>query len=108
MRPTPSCGSRPSGPGSHAWNWDGLPYIVKLNFMYLTEVCKEPAERAAIVSRCAGSGITSSAPASRSRRSGGRFNLIDAEFASRNHDVDGFLPLVSPRLNSYLEERLPC
>ena len=31
-----------------AWNWDGLPYIAKLNFMYLTEVCKEPEEKAAI------------------------------------------------------------
>jgi hypothetical protein len=36
-------------------------------------------------------------------------NFIDAEFARRNHDVDGFLPLVSPMfMKKYLEERLPC
>ena len=41
-------------------------------FMYLTEVCKEPEEKAAIFSHLRGSGSTSSASASRSRRIGGR------------------------------------
>ena len=39
----------------------------------------------------------------------GKINFVDAEFARRNHDVDRFLPLVSPMfMNRYLEERLPC
>src|SRR3712207_7220784 len=32
-----------------AWNWPGLEYVVKVNFMYLTEVCRSPGEKAQIV-----------------------------------------------------------
>ena len=36
------------------WNWEGVPYIVKFNFMYLTEVCTEPGEKQAIYTHLRG------------------------------------------------------
>ena len=92
-----------------AWNWDGLPYIAKLNFMYLTEVCREPEEKAAIFSHLRGLWQHLERVGIPFKAHWGKINFIDAEFARRNHDVERFLPLVSPMfLNRYLEERLPC
>jgi hypothetical protein len=93
-----------------AWNWDGLPYIAKLNFMYLTDVCKEPEEKAAIFTHLRGLWQHLQRVGIPFKAHWGKINFIDAEFARRNHDVDRFLPLVSPMfLNRYLEERLvPC
>ena len=36
------------------WNWPGLDYVVKVNFMYLTEVCTEPGEKEAIYAHLRG------------------------------------------------------
>lgn len=91
------------------WNWDGLAYIAKLNFMYLTEVCKQPEEKAAIFSHLRGLWQHLERIGIPFKAHWGKINFIDAEFARRNHDVERFLPLVSPMfLNRYLEERLPC
>ena len=46
--------TRVDGSLMSAWNWDGLPYIVKFNFMYLTEVCTEPGEKEAIYAHLRG------------------------------------------------------
>jgi FAD/FMN-containing dehydrogenase len=92
-----------------AWNWDGLPYIAKLNFMYLTEVCTKPEEKAAIYSHLRGLWQHLERVGIPFKAHWGKINFIDAEFVRRNHDVDRFLPLVSPLfMNRYLEDRLPC
>ncbi|HET9899915.1 MAG TPA: FAD-binding oxidoreductase [Actinomycetes bacterium] len=92
-----------------AWNWSGLRYIAKLNFMYLTEVCTKPEEKAEIYSHLRGLWRHLEQVGIPFKAHWGKINFIDHEFARRNHDVDHFLPLVSPMfMNRYLEERLPC
>jgi FAD/FMN-containing dehydrogenase len=92
-----------------AWNWPGLRYIVKFNWMYLTEVCTEPEEKAEIYSHLRGLWEHLERVGIPFKAHWGKINFIDHEFARRNHDVDRFLPLVSPLfMNRYLEERLPC
>ena len=89
------------------WNWEGLPYIVKFNFMYLTEVCTEPGEKEAIYTHLHGlwqhlldAGIAFKAH-------WGKINFIDPGFVHQNHQIDTFPPLVSPAfVNDYLAERL--
>ena len=101
--------SRVDGALMSAWNWPGLAYIVKFNFMYLTEVCKEPGEKAAISTHLRGLWRHLERAGVPFKAHWGKLNFIDAEFARRNHDVDRFLPLVSPLfMNPYLAERLPC
>lgn len=92
-----------------AWNWSGLRYIAKVNFMYLTEVCTKPEEKAEIYSHLRGLWQHLEQVGIPFKAHWGKINFIDHEFARRNHDVDRFLPLVSPMfMNRYLEERLPC
>lgn len=101
--------TRVDGALMSAWNWPGLAYIVKFNFMYLTEVCKEPGEKAAISTHLRGLWQHLERAGVPFKAHWGKLNFIDAEFARRNHDVDRFLPLVSPLfMNPYLAERLPC
>ena len=101
--------TRVDGSFMSPWNWDGLPYIAKVNFMYLTDVCKEPGEKAAILAHLRGLGRHLQRVGIPFKAHWGKINFVDAEFARRNHDVDRFLPLVSPMfMNRYLEERLPC
>lgn len=92
-----------------AWNWDGLAYIAKVNFMYLTEVCTKPEEKSDIYNHLRGLWEHLERVGIPFKAHWGKLNFIDAEFSRRNHDVDRFLPLVSPMfMNRYLEERLPC
>lgn len=99
--------SRADGSLMSAWNWDGLDYVVKLSFMYLTEVCTEPGEKEQIYAHLHGlrehlerARIPFKAP-------WGKINFIDPEFVARNHDLDAFRPLVQPTFaNAYLTERI--
>ena len=101
--------TRVDGSLMSAWNWDGLDYIAKLNFMYLTEVCKEPEEKEAIYTHLRGLWEHLERAGVPFKAHWGKINFIDPEFARRNHDVDRFMPLVSPMfMNDYLAERLPC
>ena len=101
--------TRVDGSLMSAWNWDGLAYIAKLNFMYLTEVCKEPEEKEAIYTHLRGLWEHLERAGVPFKAHWGKINFIDPEFARRNHDVDRFMPLVSPMfMNDYLAERLPC
>jgi FAD/FMN-containing dehydrogenase len=99
--------TRVDGSLMSAWNWDGLPYIVKFNFMYLTEVCTKPGEKDAIYTHLRGLWDDLEAAEVPFKAHWGKINFIDPAFVARNHDFDAFRPLVSTMfMNDYLAERL--
>lgn len=99
--------TRVDGALMSGWNWQGLPYIVKFNFMYLTEVCTEPDEKEEIYAHLRGLWQHLEAAGVPFKAHWGKINFIDPAFVQRNHDFDAFRPLVSPIfMNQYLEERL--
>jgi FAD/FMN-containing dehydrogenase len=99
--------SRVDGSLMSAWNWEGLAYIVKFNFMYLTEVCTKPGEKEAIYAHLRGLWEHFEAARVPFKAHWGKINFIDPEFARRNHALDAFRPLISPMfMNDYLAERL--
>lgn len=90
-----------------AWNWDGLDYIVKLNFMYLTEVCRSPGEKEEIYAHLRGLWEHLQREGIPFKAHWGKVNFIDPEFVRRNHGFEEFRPLISPIfVNHYLAERL--
>ena len=99
--------SRVDGSLMSAWNWEGLPYIAKFNFMYLTEVCTESGEKEAIYAHLRGLWEHLEAADIPFKAHWGKINFIDPEFVRRNHGLDGFRPLISPMfMNEYLTERI--
>jgi hypothetical protein len=99
--------TRVDGNWMSPWNWEGLAYIVKFNFMYLTEVCTEPGEKEAIYAHLRGLWRHLEAAKLPFKAHWGKINFIDPEFVSRNHDFDAFAPLTSPLfMNKYLRERI--
>jgi hypothetical protein len=89
------------------WNWDGLAYIVKFNFMYLTEVCTEPGEKEEIYAHLRGLWEHLEAAGVPFKAHWGKVNFIDPEFVRRNHHFDAFKPLIAPIfVNDYLTERI--
>jgi FAD/FMN-containing dehydrogenase len=90
-----------------AWNWDDVAYVVKLNFMHLTEVCRSPGEKEQIYSHLRGLWEHLRREGIEFKAHWGKINFIDPEFVRRNHDFARFEPLISPIfLNDYLTERL--
>ena len=90
-----------------AWNWEGLPYVIKFNFMYLTDVCTEPGEKEAIYTHLHGLWEHLEAAGVPFKAHWGKINFIDPEFVRRNHEFDAFRPLISPIfLNEHLASRL--
>jgi hypothetical protein len=89
------------------WNWPGLDYIVKFNFMYLTDVIGSDEERARMMTHLKGlwdffvqSGIPLKAH-------WGKINFLDPAFVRANFDFARFEPYIRPLfLNPYLAERL--
>lgn len=99
--------SRVDGSHMSAWNWDGLPYIVKFNFMYLTEVCTESGEKEAIYAHLRGLWEHLVAADIPFKAHWGKINFIDPAFVRRNHDLAAFRPLISPMfMNEHLAERI--
>jgi FAD/FMN-containing dehydrogenase len=89
------------------WSWDDLPYIVKFNFMYLTEVCTKPGEKEAIYTHLKGLWERLETEKVPFKAHWGKINFIDPAYVQRNHQFDAFKPLVSPIfMNEYLKERL--
>jgi hypothetical protein len=89
------------------WNWEGLPYIVKFNFMYLTEVCTQPGEKAAISTHLRGLWDHLHAAGIPFKAHWGKLNFIDPEFVRTHHDLATFRPLIAPMfMNDYLAQRL--
>jgi FAD/FMN-containing dehydrogenase len=90
-----------------AWNWDDVPYVVKFNWMYLTEVCRSPGEKEEIHAHLRGLWEHLRREGIPFKAHWGKVNFIDPEFVRRNHDFERFRPLISPIfLNDYLKERL--
>jgi FAD/FMN-containing dehydrogenase len=90
-----------------AWNWDEAPYIVKLNFMYLTEVCRSPGEKEEIYAHLRGLWQHLQRAGIPFKAHWGKVNFIDPEFVAQNHGFAQFRPLIAPIfLNDYLKERL--
>jgi hypothetical protein len=90
-----------------AWNWEHLSYVVKFNFMYLTEVCTEPGEKEAIHAHLRGLWEHLEAAGVPFKAHWGKINFIDPEFVRRNHGFEAFAPLISPMfMNDYLAERI--
>jgi FAD/FMN-containing dehydrogenase len=99
--------TRVDGSFMSAWNWPGLSYIVKLNFMYLTEVCTKPGEKDQIYAHLRGLWDHLKAAGIPFKAHWGKVNFIDPAFAAHRHDVDAFKPLAQPMLaNEYLVQRL--
>jgi hypothetical protein len=99
--------SRVDGNFMSPWNWEGLDYIVKLNFMYLTEVCTKPGEKEAIYEHLRGLWEHFESAGVPFKAHWGKINFIDPDFVARNHDYDAFKPLAQPMfMNDYLSERL--
>ncbi len=100
--------SRGDGSLMSAWSWPGLPYIVKVNFMYLTEVCTKPGEKEAIYAHLRGLWEHLEAVGIPFKAHWGKINFIDPDFVRRNHEFDAFKPLARLMFrNDYLAERLP-
>jgi len=99
--------SRVDGSLMSAWSWPGLDHIVKLNFMYLTQVCTEPGEKEAIYAHLRGLWEHLEAAGVPFKAHWGKINFIDPEFVERHHDLDAFRPLISPMfVNDYMRERI--
>ncbi len=99
--------SRVDGNWMSAWDWEGLDYIVKFNWMYLTEICTEPGEKEAIYAHLRGLWEHLESAGVPFKAHWGKINFIDPEFAARNHRLDAFRPLVSPMfVNEHLAERI--
>ena len=90
-----------------AWNWPGVPYIVKFNFMYLTEVCTEPGEKEQIYAHLRGLWEHLRDRDIPFKAHWGKVNFIDPDFVRANHDFERFRPLIAPMfMNDYLAERI--
>ncbi|HEX6781790.1 MAG TPA: D-arabinono-1,4-lactone oxidase [Solirubrobacterales bacterium] len=99
--------TRVDGALMSAWNWADVPYIVKLNFMHLTEVCRSPGEKEQIYAHLRGLWEHLRREGVEFKAHWGKINFIDPEFVRQNHEFDRFRPLISPIfLNDYLTERL--
>lgn len=90
-----------------AWSWEGVPYVVKFNWMYLTEVCRSPGEKEQIHAHLRGLWEHLQRAGVPFKAHWGKVNFIDPEFVRANHDLESFKPLISPIfMNDYLTERL--
>ena len=88
------------------WNWPGLPYIVKFNFMYLTDICTTPEAHAGIGTHLEGLWNHFRAKGIRFKAHWGKINFIDPQFLRENYQFEEFRHLIHPRfLNPYLRQR---
>lgn len=89
------------------WNWPGLDYIVKFNFMYLTDVSETGPEKDLISTHLNGLWnhlIQDEIPF---KAHWGKINFMDYEFVRSHFEFDRFKPFITPiLLNPYLMKRL--
>jgi len=88
------------------WNWEGLPYIVKFNFMYLTDFLND-AEKGAAIAHLRGLWDHFRQEGIRFKAHWGKLNFLDPDYVRTHYQLDRFEPHIQPLfLNSYLRERL--
>jgi hypothetical protein len=91
-----------------AWNWPGLEFILKLNFMYLTDIISNAQEKEQMVAHLKGlwdffqqSGIPLKAH-------WGKINFLTPDFIQQHYQFEAFKPFIREQfLNPYLKDRLP-
>jgi hypothetical protein len=89
------------------WNWEGLDYIVKFNFMYLTDVSEAGPKKDEIFIHLKGlwdyliqAGIPFKAH-------WGKINFMDYDFVRSHYQMEEFKPHIRNLfLNKYLQERI--
>lgn len=90
------------------WNWPGLTSIVKFNFMYLTDVCTNQAERNRIDTHLRGLWKHLTDAGIQFKAHWGKINFMDHGFVHQHYPgCEQFKQLVHPLfMNSYLDDRL--
>ncbi len=89
------------------WNWPDLPYVVKFNFQYMTDVCTKPGELAAIPAHLRGLWAHLLGAGIRFKAHWGKLNFMDRGFVQAHYRLDQFEPHIQPLfVNRYLRERL--
>jgi hypothetical protein len=89
------------------WNWPGLDYIVKFNFMYMTNICETAEERGRITSHLRGLWDHLLRAGIQFKAHWGKINFMDVEFVRAHYEIDQFRPFIRPIfLNHYLSDRL--
>jgi FAD binding domain len=89
-----------------AWNWPDLPYIVKLNFQYLTDFLT-PEEKAEVTTHLQGLWSALEAAGIRFKGHWGKINFLTPEAVAKLYHPQAFLPHVKAMfLNDYLRKRL--
>ena len=90
------------------WNWPGLDYIVKFNFMYLTDISGTAAEKENILTHLHGLWDHFMQAGIPFKAHWGKINFMDAEFVRDHYHFDQFKPFICPLfLNEYLTDRFP-
>jgi FAD/FMN-containing dehydrogenase len=88
------------------WNWPGLDYIVKFNFMYLTDICETPIEKENILAHLRGLWQHLIEAAIPFKAHWGKINFLDSKFVADHYRYDQFKPYIcSLFLNKYLTDR---
>jgi hypothetical protein len=88
------------------WNWQGLDYILKLNFMYLTDILGSETERAAMMDHLKGLWEELIRAGIPFKAHWGKINFMDEQFVRDHFQFDQFKPFIrSIFLNRYLVER---
>lgn len=89
------------------WNWPGLAYIIKFNFMYMTNICETEDEMARITSHLKGLWDHLLADGLTFKAHWGKINFMDPEFVQKHYRLGQFKPFIKPVFtNRYLAERL--
>jgi hypothetical protein len=90
-----------------AWGWDDEAYIVKFNFMYLTDVCTHPGDKEKIFTHLNGLWDHIIDEGIEFRAHWGKLNFITPGWLGTHSRIDDFRPFVCPLLlNDYVEARI--
>jgi FAD/FMN-containing dehydrogenase len=88
------------------WNWAGLDYIIKFNFMYLTDVIGSAAERQQMFDHLRGLWDYLRQAGIPFKAHWGKINFMDPAYVRENFNFAAFEPFICPVfLNPYLRER---
>lgn len=89
------------------WNWPGLEYIVKFNFMYLTDVSEISPGKNEISAHLQGLWNHLIQDGIPFKAHWGKINFMDYEFVRSHFQFEQFKPFINPMLlNAYTMERL--